>query len=352
MLLVADANESFASAVCDRAELCGWQTASVRDGEAALAAFSARPISLAIVDANLPGVQAGEVVAAARRHGQASQVVFVHDQARGMTECLRLPEVLCAMTREALLDSLAGILLGHEPAPEGAGPAAELEAQSRVKLGVLSGPVAGSYDGLVVDSGAQHVCISAWDLDGSPIDLSLGTPVTVGFAGPKGWGEVRSTVTGSYVRGSVIELTLRRPSEVSYRQRRQAQRQIVTLPIWAWPAEGADVSGRMASGRTEDISRLGVRACFSTPLAFEGCAVLSIVSGRSRRASRTLAESVWHEPVPSTGEHRYGFRFVNLSAAAAQSLEHLLETARSWGRGLSGRSGSARSETAPGDPDS
>jgi c-di-GMP-binding flagellar brake protein YcgR len=313
-----------------------------------LTALSTGGVTLAIIQAGLPGIDVGKLARLARRDSTKAQVVFVGDRPPDEGEQSPPAEQFRTMTREGLLDSLAVMLLGAESEPL---PPAEFEVGSPVRLCVLSGPLTGTYDGSVVDSGPQHVCTSAWDTDGAPVDLSLGTPVTVGFAGPRGWGELRSTVTGSYVRGSVIELTLPRSSEVSYRQRRKAERYVSTYPIWAWPAEGADVSSRMASGRTEDISRIGVRACFSAALAFAGRAVLSIAPGRSRRASRLIAESVWHEDVPASGEHRYGFRFVNLSGAAAQSLDGLLSASRSWGSGRVARSSSA-DDQGPSPPDS
>jgi len=351
MLLVADANECFANAVSARARACGWQVMTVRDGEAALSALHLEHVTVAIVRAGLPGVNAGEVAAVARRSSQAPNVVFVHEDEQGMAEHLRLPEVLCTIRKDALLDSLPAILLGHAPARPPVHSPIELEAQAPVRLSVVSGRLAGTHEGIVVESDAHHVCISAWDHDGSPIDLSLGTRGTVGFAGPKGWGELPSTVTGSYVRGSVIELTLLRSGEASYRQRRNAERYIATFPIWAWPAEGTDAPSKIASGRTEDIGRQGLRACFSTPLAFAGRAVLSVTPGRSTRASRLLADIVWHESVPGTSEGRYGFRFASPGAAAAQSLDDLLSAAQSWGSRRSRRPGSVAPEDAPGDLD-
>jgi CheY-like chemotaxis protein len=351
MLLVADANECFANAVSARAQACGWQVMTVRDGEAALSALHLGHVTVAIVHAGLPGVNAGEVAAVGRRSSLPPKVVFFHDHELGMTEHLRLPEVLCTVRKDALLDALPAILLGHAPAPAPVHSPVELVAQSPVRLSVVSGRLAGTHEGIVVESDAHHVCISAWDEDGSAIDLSLGTRVTVGFAGPKGWGELASTVTGSYVRGSVIELTLLRSAETFYRQRRKAERYIATFPIWAWPAEGTDASGRMASGRTEDIGREGLRACFSTPLAFDGRAVLSVAAGRSSRASRLLADTVWHESVPGTGESRYGFRFASPGAATAQSLEDLLGAARSWGNLRSVQPGRVAPEDAPRRPD-
>jgi c-di-GMP-binding flagellar brake protein YcgR len=314
-----------------------------------LAALSTGGVSLAIIQACLPGIDVGKLARLARRGSTKAQLVFVGGCPLAKGEQPPPVDPFRTMTREGLLDSLAVMLLGAESEP--LPPAAEFEVGSAVSLCVLSGPLAGTYDGSVVDSGPQRVCISAWDPDGTPVDLSLGTPVTAGFAGPRGWGELRSTVTGSYVRGSVIELTLPRSSEVSYRQRRKAERYVATYPMWAWPAEGANVSNRMASGRTEDISRIGVRACFSAALAFSGRAVLSIAPGRSRRASRLIAESVWHEDVPASGEHRYGFRFVNLSGAAAESLDGLLASSRSWGSGRITRSSSA-DDQGPSPPDS
>ncbi|MFB3880132.1 MAG: PilZ domain-containing protein [Armatimonadota bacterium] len=311
----------------ERAKSCGWRSVRARDSDGVVRALSAGNIALAIVQAGFPGIDIGQLARLAAGASTKTRLVFVGDCPLDEARQSLPAGPLDAMSHEGLLRSLAVMLLGSdlEPAP----PAATFCVGSAVRICVLSGSLAGTYDGSVVDSGPQHLSASAWDLRGAPLDLSLGAPVTVGFAGPQGWGEMRSAVTGSYVRGSVIELTLSRSAEISYRQRRQAERHVATYPIWAWPAEGADLSSQMASGRTEDISMSGVRACFTDALPFTGRAVLAIIPARPRKASRLLAESVWHEELPGSGEHRYAFRFTNVTGAAADQLDALIAATRS-----------------------
>ena len=332
-LLVADSDRCFSERVRASAESLRWSVIQARDGPAALDVLCSAQIGLVVIAAELPLMDGLSVVGAARARGRDFSFVCVDSSpAPELTRRALSQGALACISRAALTDALPEIL--RRAADNKGGSATSptrLSAGSRLRLCILSGPLSGNYAARVVDGESTSVILSAWGPDGSPVDLPLATPVTVGFAGPRGWGEFNSRIAGSYVRGEIAELALAPYARVAYTDRRGAERLVAALPVRVWPAGASRTGSQMVWGRTEDIGELGLRACLDGELGFPGKVVLSVPPGDGQRGARLVGAQAWHQAMAGgSAGHRYGFRFVDLTPEGTEALGALLERIRSW----------------------
>jgi len=339
-VLVADTDRAFTKAVSGFVAGSGWKAFTASDGPLALDILLAEPIRLAILRVDLPTMDGLEVVRTARAKGRRFHVAFLDACERSMTRvrCLELGALAYMVNlpspqplAQVLSDALRRPPPGGNGCPAATTTASELAAGAKVQLFIGAGPSAGCYPGVVVDSNPSSLVLSAWASDGSPVSLSLGTPVTVGFVAERSWGELQSSVTGSYITRSLAEVMVSRAGSVIYRQRRDFPRFPASLPLRAWPLHSPDPAGLMASGRTEDVSEYGLRACFDTPIASDVPVRLAIAPALGTEETRLTARCVWHESPRAAGpqEYRYGFRFERLMPEERQRLKALLAHVKS-----------------------
>ena len=345
-VLAAHADRRSNEALCRHLEAFGWKVFSAYDGAAALTILRCESVRLAILDLDLPVLDGVEVVLAARATGRSFHVVFLDTSERPESErkCLDLgalayivkplsPECLERLLQDALRRSPPP---GREGSRNTTDSLAELSPGVRVRLCIQAGPSTGTYPAEVVDKTPASLVISAQAFDGSPVYVSLGTSMLVGFPASQGWGEFESRVAGSYVGSAGTEILLSFPDQVVYRERRGPARLKATLPIRVWPVEAEDRASSMISGQTEDIGRRGLRALFRGPLSSDEPVVLAISAKLGVEGPRLLGRAVWHEALGEPGQawHRYGFRFLSLAPEARRSLGALLAHIRSRGDDL------------------
>jgi len=333
--LVADADRSRNAVLRSHLEASGWRVRCAYDGPAALSALRSEEVRLVIVQCALPGMDGIAVVRAALANGQSFHAVFLDTAERPWfrPQCVALGALVC-MTTPLSTQELDGVIKGAlqrpplAPGPRDSSRASALEpnAGDRVRLVIAAGPSVGSYPAVIVDRRPASLIVSAWEPDGGPIYVSLGTAATVGFPTNSGWGEVQSQVTGSYIGDSVIEITLSRIGRPVYTQRRRSERFSIALPVHAWPARARDAAGAMVAGHTEDIGLKGLRARFAQSLAQRGLVVLAVSPIAGAEEARLLGQRVWHEAAGEPGHevHRYGFHFVRLALEAVHRLDTLL----------------------------
>jgi len=211
------------------------------------------------------------------------------------------------------------------------GEMAEPGPGARVRLCIPSGLGAGRYPAVVVDRGPGRLVVSVWLWDCYPDYVSLGRSVTVGFPCSQGWGEFESRVTGLYMRSSVVEVMLARPSRVMYKQRRSCLRLPATLPINVSALGNQISTGQIIPGITEDISSKGLRGCLQGQLVCERPVVISFRSDVGLQESRFTSLPVWQEALndPERIWHRYGFRFLGLPSQSRRCLRGLLTRIKS-----------------------
>ena len=359
-VLVADADCRFSELLCQHLEARGWRVFAERDGQAATEVLLSQPVHLALLSLGLPIVNGAEVVRTARARGRRFHTVFLDTQDR--PEARRTSHELGALAylvKPFPLHEVVPFLddAARRPPPAAAArpdgradPLDDLVPGSRVSLSIRAGPATGIYLVSVAEKGAA-LSVSVSSDDRSPLYLSLGTPVSVGFATNRGWGEFESRVTGSYVRGSLTEVMLAHPHHVIEQQRRRTTRLSVSLPVRAWPEDSNDRSSGLVSGQTEDIGRLGLRAHFHAPVPSNGLVVLAVVCDRTMSVANLRSRPVWHEILGDTEPpwHRYGFRFVRLDPEMRKHLGSLLQYARTH---VSGLGMPAREPTPPDASDS
>jgi hypothetical protein len=322
--------------LCRLLTACGWQVLVVHDGGTALEALRTRAISLAVLGVELPPQGGTEVVASARAAGWPAPAVVI-DTCTGdavRARCQELGDCTCLAgpVGPPLLASLREYAAAL-PAAAATRPSEalrDLELGARVQLQVVSGAASGSYTALVMEVSPASVYLVAHPTGRPPFYVSLGTPVRVGFASRRGWGEFESRVAGSYLRGTGMEITLSPPTETTYRQRRHWPRVPVSLPVRAWPSAHPDRAGVMVSGQTEDLAQAGLRARF--PASLPEADHVTLLIGRGEWEVRIGARPIWHEPA---GEgtpvpvHSYGFQFARPDPGTRRALARLLEGHRS-----------------------
>ena len=344
-VLAADGDRGFNQVLRRHLEAFGCKVFCECDGVGALRVLRSTPVQLAILALDLPVMGGIEVVVAARESGRQFHVVFVDivERPAFRRSCLGLGALAYTvkpLSEKSLSRVLQDALHQSLPSSERASRSdhdslSELSPGLRVRLCIQAGPSTGSYSGTVVDKGPASLVISALALDGSPVYVSLGTSVLVGFPAARGWGEFESRVAGSYVGSSGIEILLSWPDHVLYRERRGRARLKATLPIRVWPAGSEDPASSMVSGQTEDIGRRGLRALFRgpLPLSVDGPVVLVISANHGVEEARLMGRAVWHEALGECDNlwHRYGFRFLRLAPKTRRRLSELLANIRSQG---------------------
>ena len=342
-VLVADADRRLNRRLCEYVQASGWRPLAAYDGASALAILLAEPVHLGLVELDLPDVGGISVVLAARAQGRRFHVAFLGSrEAPGAREsCLALGG-LGYMKKPLSPESLAPILqdalerpLTDAPGYASANPQRRLLRGQQVQLFIRGGLSAGAWQGKVEELSPGSVVVSVSRRKGAPGYVSLGSQVTVGFPTEAGWAEFRATVSGSYVSGSRLEITLSRRSQLVHRERRDAPRLPAALRVSAWPAATRDPAGEMVVGQTEDLSQRGLRVCFPQPLPTKGAVRIAVAPTGELGELRAVARPRWHQQVGEAGEewHRYGLRFERLMPGAREQLAALLAQVEGRGRG-------------------
>ncbi len=198
---------------------------------------------------------------------------------------------------------------------------------TQVDVCIRTGAAAGTYLATVTDVGTASLNLLTQGREGATLYVGLGTPVFVGFASQRGWAEFESRVSSSCIRNSLTELALARPERVTYRQRRRSPRLRAILPIRAWPTSHPDRAGVMVIGQTEDLSKHGLKACFTAPLPDADLVTLAVDGGSEIHELRLSGRPMWRqdptEPA-SSGLYRYGFEFSQLTPALRLAVDELL----------------------------
>jgi CheY-like chemotaxis protein len=318
-------------------EVSGWRVLPAYDAESALSILSSEPVRLGIFALDSPGMDALEIVRRARARGRGFHCVFVDSEERSglKHKCLELgalaylvkpvsPIDMSALLQEALERPLP------EASPERRGARQLLRALTpgtRLQLSVRSGQSAGEYRAMVLEHGRAALVVSAWATDGSPIYVSLGTQLMVGFPSVQGWAEFEAAVTGCYVHNNLLHVTLRPPRHISCRQRRATERVSANLPVRAYVAGGLRDENAATSGHTENLSAKGLGAFLKGQIPVNARVSLAVFPSPWRTGFRLTARTAWAEPVGRSGGGwcRYGFQFGRLGSKAQKGLEELLE---------------------------
>lgn len=335
VVLSADGNQRRNEELSQRLAACGWTVIPHSDSQSARTALSTESVRLAILALDSP-IDALAVARDARAAGRLFHCVFVdsHKRPEVGQACLALGAI-AYLVRPLSEQTLAEVLRRAETPPSGVfvngefagedapGLLGRLSPGKRVRVNIRSGPSVGTYEAMVIEVGPAAVVISAWGADGSQRYVSLGTAVTVGFADVQGWGEFESTVMGSYVQDALLHITLRRPSRVSYRQRRRCERMGARLPMRAWVV---GESSRAISGHTENLSMEGVAGFLRGALPQRERFRVAVSPSAWQPEIRLPARAVWWERLGDNyqGWHRCGFQFDALSSRIRQALGDLL----------------------------
>jgi len=323
--------------LCRHLEVSGWKVLSAHDAESALSILSSEPVRLGIFALDSPGMDALEIVRQARALGRGFHCVFVDSGERSSIKdrCLELgaiaylvkpvsPVDMSAVLREAL----------NRPLPKSGSERRDarqllqaLTPGTRLQLLVRAGPSAGSYRAMVLEHGPAALVVSAWAADGSPIYVSLGTQLVVGFPSVQGWAEFEAAVTGCYVHNNLLHVTLRPPRHVSCRQRRATERLAANLPVRAYVTSGIQRAEAAISGHCENLSSKGLGAFLKGQIPINARISLAIFPSLWRAGFRLTARTAWSEPVGRSGKgwYRYGFQFGRLGIKAQKGLDEMLE---------------------------
>lgn len=323
--------------LCRHLEVSGWKVLQAYDAESALSILSSEPVRLGIFALDSPGMDALEIVRQARARGRGFHCVFVDsDERSGIKDrCLELgaiaylvkpvsPVDMSAVLREALNRPLPKS--GSER-PDARRLLQALTPGTRLQLLVRAGPSAGSYRAMVLEHGPAALVVSAWAPDGSPIYVSLGTELVVGFPSVQGWAEFEAAVTGCYVHDNLLHVTLRPPRHVSCRQRRATERLAASLPVRAYVTRGIQGAEAAISGHSENLSSRGLGAFLKGHIPINARISLAVFPSLWRTGFRLTARTAWSEPVGRSGKgwHRYGFQFGRLGVKAHKGLDEMLE---------------------------
>lgn len=337
LALVADADPEQSGQLSQHLASCGWQSLQVHDGAGALGALCSEPISLAVVNLDLPDMPGADVVRSARAAGWREPVIFTTAREQpGVRRACRELGALAFLVHPVPRQSVAEVL---RLATKRMGPPvetdddvdealAELSAGTKVHLCIRSGPAVGSHTAVVVHAGRTSLSVSAESPDESGLYVSLGTAVCLGFCASRGWAEFEARVTGSCLRDQATEITLSRPESIIYRQRRRSPRVPISLPVYAWPAAHADRAGAMVSGRTEDIGPTGLRAFFGGALPADELIALAIDPGHGMGEVRLTGRPVWCQAFAGAERalmHRYGFELVQPPRDVRLRMRALME---------------------------
>jgi len=337
LALVADSDAHRNAQVSGHLTAHGWQVVSVGDGTAALRELCSRRIGLMVIHVDLPDVAGMEVVASARAAGWQERVIFVDAAERPEVrkKCKDLGALAYLVTpisSQALAASLwrartgAGER-GDDMRGEDEDLLQELTPGTQADVCIRTGAAAGTYVATVTEVGPASLSLLTQGREGATLYIGLGTPVFVGFATRQGWAEFESRVSSSCIRNTFTELALARPQQVMYRQRRRWPRVRAILPIRAWPTSHPDRAGVMVVGQTEDLSKHGLKACFSAPLPETDLVTLALDGGSGIRELRLSGRPIWQQKsaeTPTPGHYRYGFEFSHLTPAMRLAVEELL----------------------------
>jgi len=335
--LAADADRQCNESLSSYLEAAGWRVLRAYEGRSALAILSSEPVCLAILDRDLPEVDAARVVSAARASGRCFQVVFLGD-APGHAEakegemralaCLAKP--LCTASLGPVLQEALRMSGSEDGARSGdcAWPG-ELQAGGRVRLSVRTGPAAGGCAATVVEVRPEALAVRCGPGRASPRYMPLGTLVVVGFGSPRGWCECASRVVASHENASGLEMLLSAPARVEYTERRRGTRRAASLAVDARPLGPAGEEGAPVPGWTEEIGPAGLRAVLDRPLRGEGAVVLSLSGLRGGERALVAGRTVWWQDCGPSGDtrRRYGFRFVRLLGGRWGSLDEFVAEA-------------------------
>lgn len=343
--------------LCRHLEVSGWKVLTAYDAESALSILSSEPVRLGIFALDSPGMDALDIVRRARARGRGFHCVFVDsDERSGIKhKCLELgaiaylvkpvpPLTLSAVLKEAL----------NRPVPK-SGPERRdtrqllqaLTPGTRLQLLIRGGPSAGSYRAMVLEHGPAALVVSAWAADGSPIYVSLGTQLVVGFASVQGWAEFEAAVTGCYAHNNLLHVTLRPPRHVSCRQRRATERLTANLPVRGYLASGSQGGETAISGHSDNLSNKGLGAFLKGQIPINARISLAIFPSLWRVGFRLTARTAWSEPVGRSGKgwYRYGFQFGRLGIKAHKGLDELLEQISSLRSPANGSTWDSRGST-------
>ena len=335
--LVASENLRENEDLCRHLEVSGWDVLPAYDAESALNVLSSEPVRLGIFALDSPGLDTLEVVRQARARGRGFHCVFVDSDDRSgiKHECLELgaiaylvkpvsPLDMADVLQEALERPLRTVGSGHRDAHQ---LLQALTPGTRLQLLVRAGPSAGSYRAMVLEHGRAALVVSAWAADGSPIYVSLGTQLAVGFPSVQGWAEFEAAVTGCYVHNNLLHVTLHPLRHVSYRQRRATERLAANLPVRAYVTSGIQPVEDAISGHSENLSSTGLGAFLKGQIPVNARMSLAIFPSLWRTGFRLTARTAWSEPVGRNGRgwYRYGFHFGRLGMKAQKGLDEMLE---------------------------
>ena len=337
LALAAHSNPRVAEAVCTYLQAHGWRVHRASNGADALRVLRGQAVRLAILDIDLPGMDALAVVTAARASGRRFHSLFLDslDRPDVRTRCLTLgalgylarppsPASLTPFLQQAAALSLAPEV--GEPEDDPPFPP-ELKAGSRVVLTIRVGASAGQYPALVVETSPASMLISASDPRGGSPYVSLGTGVCIGFETSGEWGEFESRVVGSSVRPSGIEMLLAPPQRVLRIERRKHPRVALSLPVRIWPASPRNGAQQPLVAQTEDIGPRGLRLLCQAAPGPDSQVFLAIQPNDGTKELVFAALRVWQTPDPQAEQHRCGFLFRRSTRDAKRRLRALLAAA-------------------------
>ena len=335
--LVASENLRENEDLCRHLEVSGWEVLPAYDAESALSILASEPVRLGIFALDSPGMDALEIVRQAQARGRGFHCVFVDSDERSGNKhkSLELGAIAYLVKPVSPLDMSAVLKEALDrPLPKSGSEPRDarqllqaLTPGTRLQLLVPAGPSAGSYRAMVLEHGPAALVVSAWAADGSPIYVSLGTQLVVGFPSVQGWAEFEAAVTGCYVHNNLLHVTLRPPRHVSCRQRRATERLTANIPVRAYVTSGIQRAEAAISGHSENLSSKGLGAFLKGQIPINARISLAVFPSLWRSGFRLTARTAWSEPMGRSGKgwYRYGFQFGRLGMKAHKGLDEMLE---------------------------
>jgi len=335
--LVASENLRENEDLCRHLEVSGWEVLPAYDAESALSILASEPVRLGIFALDSPGMDALEIVRQARARGRGFHSVFLDSDERSGNKhrSLELGAIAYLVKPVSPLDMSAVLKEALDrPLPKSGSEPRDarqllqaLTPGTRLQLLVRAGPSAGSYRAMVLEHGPAALVVSAWAADGSPIYVSLGTQLVVGFPSVQGWAEFEAAVTGCYVHNNLLHVTLRPPRHVSCRQRRATERLMANLPVRAYVTSGIQRAEAAISGHSENLSSKGLGAFLKGQIPINARISLAVFPSLWRSGFRLTARTAWSEPMGRSGKgwYRYGCQFGRLGRKAHKGLDEMLE---------------------------
>ncbi|UCH33728.1 MAG: response regulator [Armatimonadota bacterium] len=342
-VLVADSDYAFARRLRIELEARGHAVEIVSDGASAVNVVKARPFDGAVVDTDLAGADAIEVLHALSDLDRALPVVMTGRRNRPEVERqAREAGALGYVAKPCPAVRIIDVLLGGpdhdgEVRPRKRPPLAlaSLEPGQVLVIECPGGQVQGRLSSRVMVKHPTSLAATVPCREGRDVTLPFGTRVTVGFPMPDGWYQFETYVMGATSYRGHEAVLLAQPKLVSRVQRRRYARARATFNV------ELEKQRQVVAGKGQDACEGGIRVLTEGALQVGSHVLCHIHQGAEQGPIVLPGTVVWTEELRDNG-HRYrtGIRFAAPARAQRDRLREWVERlsrSEDHGTGANGR---------------